>query len=369
MFDGDGKAIGQISADRPQFGSSETGTPITLAVRFDVHPWVAAELEPNSDPLDAIANPVLKSFVASVVAQTTDVPAGVSEYPDPSDPSDDPSNHWFETGLTAMLRVIDTIRGTLDPSVTTQDRKVRLLGEPIVLMAARVSLEGTETTNLTELKKDPAPLAAQPPLPMVPVRIGDVIRPDDGVLGLFVPPPPGETPAAGRFAPPSKEAAEKALLNGLSEGVASDFPEGLAALHPFVHDQVSEFEIEPNEQRDIYILADMRGGLYATCGVLPRKKITIPKECIDAALRNLEPTFPVGPVMTFRRAGTVRPIVPPPRIEGLVGRFVHAEPTTNGTGETFPEAAVPPVPPVAELPEDRVVLDEGWMRMFKPPQT
>ena len=97
-------------------------------------------------------------------------------------------------------------------------------------------------------------------------------------------------------------------------------------------------------------------------------EITIPKESIDAALRNLEPTFPVGPVMTFRRAGTVRPMVPP-QIEGLVGEFVHAEPAANGTGETLTETSVPPVPPVAELPEDRVVLEEGWMRVFKPPQT
>ncbi len=101
--------------------------------------------------------------------------------------------------------------------------------------------------------------------------------------------------------------------------------------------------------------------------VLPRKKIAIPKEALDAALRNLEPTFPVGPVMTFRRAGTVKPIVPPPRIEGLVGQFVHAGPAPDGTTEAFTETPVPPVPPVAELPEDRVVLDEGWMRMFKPP--
>jgi hypothetical protein len=104
-----------------------------------------------------------------------------------------------------------------------------------------------------------------------------------------------------------------------------------------------------------------------TSAELPRKKITIPKESIDAALRNLDPAFPVGPVMTINRAGAVRPIVPPPRIEGLVGEFVYAEPAQDGTTGTFSEALVPPVPPVAELPEDRVVLDEGWMRLYKPP--
>lgn len=348
VFDHTGKAIGQLITDRPQFGSTDE---VTLQVEFKVHPWVAAALNlgQGSNPLDAIANPLLRSFIESLCAQSLVVPANQLQ------------DQFFETGLTAMLRVIDTVRGTLDPSVKTQDRKVRLIGEPIAVLAARLNFEGSASSP-AELTQNPVLLTAPPALPTISVRIGDVTRPDDGVLGCFI---AGPTPAEGRFAPVSTEAAAKAIFNGLINGVAYDLQTGLEVAHDFILDQEARFQITANQPRDIVILADIRGGLYATCGVLPRKKISLPKEFLDTALRNMEPTFRVGPIMTFRRNSSIRPVLPPPEIEGLVAEFVHREPDENGGPDTYPETGVPPVPPVGELPTGRVTLDEGWVRMFK----
>src|SRR5207237_702523 len=146
-----------------------------------------------------VQNPILKSLVQSIVAQTIVVPAG--------------NVPWTETGLSAMLRTIDTIRGTFDPAAKIAERKVSLIGEPIVVMGARLQFNGTSATNTANLTGDPPPLAAPPAMPQLTVRLGDVTRPDDMVLGLFV---AGGTPEDGRFAPVTKEAADKAIVNGLA---------------------------------------------------------------------------------------------------------------------------------------------------------
>jgi hypothetical protein len=139
--------------------------------------------------------------------------------------------------------------------------------------------------------------------------------------------------------------------------------------HQFVKDQESLFQVEANQNTDIVILADPRGGLYATCGALPRKKITMPKEFIQASLAHLEPTFRVGPVFTTKAMGALKALAPPPQIDGFEAEFVYRSAGSGGDPDTFPEAAVPPVPPVGELPRDRAVLSDGWMRVFKPEET
>ncbi len=356
IFDGNGKAIGQLTTDRPRFGGGP-GTPgASLQTTFMLHPWVAVEkgIPPNADPLDGIDNPTLKALLASLLAQGASMPAEASGI------------DWFETGMSAMLRSIDTVRATLDPSQKTPDKRIKLLGEPILVLAARLSYEGTASTNPSQLAQDP-PLFTEPPaMPPMTVRIGDATRPDDGVLGCFN---AGATPESGRFAPVTKEAAEKAILNGLAMGVPFFSHQGLAVKHPFVLDQESAFQLKANQPTDIVILADPRGGLYATCGVLPRKKIMMPKEFIQASLKDLEPTFRVGPIFTSRTIAALKALVPPPEIEGLDAEYVYRQPGEDGSPATFPEAKVPPVPPIGELPKDRAVLSDGWIRVFKPPET
>jgi hypothetical protein len=256
-----------------------------------------------------------------------------------------------------MLRVIDTIRGTLDPTAKTADRKVSLIGEPILVTRARLKFEGTATEKLAELAGDPPLLGAPPELPSLPVRIGDITRPDDGVLGCFI---PGATPSDGRFAPVTKEAAEKAIVNALAAGVPLGFGNGIAAKHPFVKDMESLFTLPHNQPLDVVILSDIRGGLYATCGALPRKKIQMPQEFIDAAVRQLEPSFYTGPILATQLLDSERALLPPPDVDGYTAEFLHQKPADP----TFSSSEVPPAPPLSELPKKRVLLTEGWLRMI-----
>ena len=331
-----GAAIGQLTADDPV--RKNQGPARTLSVKFTLLPWVEARLPAGADPTSAIENATLRALVRSLLAQTVVVPAN--------------SEEWHETGFTAMLRVFDTVRSTLDPSRKSSDTRVRLLGEPIVVMNARLFFEASSSPPM-ELKNGTQLVVAPADLPVLRVRVGDVTRPDDGVLGCFL---IGDSPENGRFAPVSLEAATKAILNQMVfEDGASKVQE---IRHPFIKDQVTEFDLPANKILDTAILADPRGSLYATCGLLPRKTIIIPHDFIDPLLKQLEPTFAVGPVLGYKLQETLIPVVPPPKIDGMDADFVQ------DNGSTYPKLPMSAQIPVAELPSQRVRLTGGWVRMF-----
>jgi hypothetical protein len=342
VFDGSGNAIGSLSSGPPRFGAGPADQGGVVNVQFQAYPWVAA---PGGDPLNAIPNPILRELVAGIAAQSVTIPANA------------PASNWYETGLTAMLRTIDTVRATLDPSYNTPDRKVSLLGEPILVMVGRVIFQTTAATDPNQVALGPPPIPAPPPIPSIFARIGDITRPDDGVLGFFS---PNESPANSRFSPVSKEAADHAILNGLTAGIAAVSPNGLAVTHPFVVNQVNVIAVPPDTPRDVIILTDIRGDLYATCGVLPRKTIVVPKDFLDAALQNMEPVFPVGPVFTVATATAVNPMFPPPMVQGYDVSFVYS---AAGAANPFPETSMPPTSPIGDLAPARAALNQGWVRL------
>ena len=273
-------------------------------------------------------------------------------------PANGAPDQFFETALSAMLRVIDTVRGTVDLSKKNPNRKVRLLGEPILLLQAKVGIEATAVNSPTDLAhSDPAPLAAAS-LPTVTIRIGDISRPDDGVLGCF----DENGPNGPQFIPVSTSARDKAVLNGLSSGHGSMVQ---AVTHTFVSSTATNFSVVLNQMKDVTILADARSDIYATCGVLPRKKITMIPEFINGPLRQLEPTFRVGPIMTARRDGLLRAFVAQPDIEGYNAEFLYYQPAEGKVPDAFPESVLTPAPPLAELPDGRATLAGGWIRVFQ----
>ena len=103
--------------------------------------------------------------------------------------------------------------------------------------------------------------------------------------------------------------------------------------------------------------------------MLPRKKITIPVDMLKSATRGLQPTFRVGPILSFRDGPSQRPLLPPPDLVGLVSEYVH-ELREEGQPPTYASEPIPPLLPMSELPRDRVELDEGWLRLLAaaPPQ-
>lgn len=343
VYDASGRALGQVRSDPPQRGSQQSAT---LNCWFEAHPWTLAEmgLGAADDPLAVIENQRLRSLVEGVAAQ-----GGVSV------PPSQPKTELFETGLTALMRIIDTLRPSIDPKQKVKDRKVRLTGDPIAVLAAGVWLEATGETAAEALKGDPPPPAQPPALPTLQVRIGDQSRPDDGVLGCFL---PGPEPAAGRFAPVDAEAAEKAILNELPSGGITEKP----ANHPFVAGLECAFPVALGDKLDLTVLVEAGAGLHAVCGALPRKKIVVPKEFL-AGVERLQPTFRVGPLLSIPSLGALNPILPTPQVEGHDVEWVRYEPGEDGQPGEWLSSLVPPLPPVGAVPPARAGVSEGWMRL------
>lgn len=342
VFDSTGTAIGQILSSPPQPGP---GTPASLTVWFQPYPWVST----TGDPTTAITDPTVRAFVQALILHG----AGTIE----QTPNNGPT--WIETGLTAMMRIIDTVRATLDPQAQTRDRRVKLTGDPIAIVRAAVWIESASGSDAGTLAQSPTPVTVPPAMPAIPVRIGDITRPDDSVIGIF-------DVTNGKFAPVSMDAAKNAILSPLTMPNITNQPIAMPVTHPFIEPQSNT--ITPGgSPLDLVVLADVRGGYYATCGMLPRKKITMPLEFIQPAVNNIEPVFRVGPIPTIlTNQGLIEPVMAPPKIEGLTAGFVHAVEDTN-KNVTYPSVPVPTAFPLADLPTGTIMVDGGFIRMSPDP--
>lgn len=340
VFDSTGAAIGQILSSPPQAGP---GSPASLSVWFTPYPWISV----SGDPTTAIADPTVRAFVQALIQNG----AGVTEQSN--------GTTWLETGLTAMMRIIDTVRATLDPLAKTRDRRVKLVGDPIAIVRASVWIESVSDTDAGALAQSPTPVTVPPAMPAVPVRIGDITRPDDSVLGIF-------DMTNGKFAPVSMDAANSAVLSPLTMPNITNQPIIMPVTHPFIEPQ-HNMVVSGGAPLDLVILADVRGGYYATSGVLPRKKITMPQEFIQPAVSNIEPVFRVGPISTtLTNQGLIEPVMAPPKIEGLTAGFVHAvEDASQNT--TYPSVPVPTQFPLGDLPTGTITIDNGFIRMSPDP--
>ena len=87
--------------------------------------------------------------------------------------------------------------------------------------------------------------------------------------------------------------------------------------HQFVKNQVNVIRLKADEPQNVIMLTDIRGSIYATCGVLPPKAITMPKDFLNTSLRHTEPVFPVGPIFSVGAATDLKPLFPPSASAGF----------------------------------------------------
>jgi hypothetical protein len=323
VYDHEGRALGQLASDPP----AKTAIP---AVRFEPHPWHAAPIE----------NPLLAAVVDGLVnaAKTEQSPkAGM----------------LHESALTAMMRVIDTVRSTVDLTDKHGDRKVRMLGSPIAIVRARLKLE---RAGLALPAGDP-PLLTDPLT--LTAKVGTATQPDDGVLGCFI---PATQPGGGdaHFRPVDAAALKNTIINALANADAKNIKTA-DACHTFVHDPAgadTTFTLGTGQERELLLFLDINGGIYVTSGVLPRKRIALPSELLAAALRKLEPSFRVGPVLAAPSGEIANAILPVPAIPGYTSEWIE-----HGHTEGSP---IPPLPADGLLPERRVSLVGGWLNLVPP---
>ncbi len=186
-----------------------------------------------------------------------------------------------ESALGALLRCIDTTLWSVDPFGTTGTEYVAgLVGRPLAV--ARMTLRLAVRDDLgagpdAELDLDDAARTARRAAydtfaaRQIAVRLGELTRTDDGVLGYFV------DDDYTRFTPVSPEVLAAARAGGRQVGQLSVLGPSSAAApdvqpvsHPYVDDTEQPLAVRPAQLVRLTVVMVPGGAVHATSGVLPR---------------------------------------------------------------------------------------------------
>ncbi|GLY99560.1 hypothetical protein [Actinoplanes sp. NBRC 103695] len=317
LFDPDGAPLGQLAHE-----------PLTGAVTWEAEPGGTAAIggrpeETLSGPRLRHLNGLARALLDRDVAERAALPAG---------------HVRSDTPLEALLRVIDTTAATIAPAGSTE-HVAQLVGRPVAVVRASLRLE---------VRPEPAIGGAAEAFP---VRLGALTRLDDGLLGYFV------DDDYARFFPVHDSVAGLAVDSGPHHGDLAAAGSAPAGTRPLVSGWLSADPVvwlRPGRTVMLTLLQDPAGKVHATCGVLPRKEISLVRDWIAVPLARLVPTLRVGPVLVdpaairmpvTSRTGERREWV---RRDGPASW--RQDPITTASGQAL-------------LPETAAVVQEGWVRV------
>jgi hypothetical protein len=300
----------------------------------------------QQDPLGAppqLAQPQLAGFVQGLLAHGLRDRERLESATPPS-----------ETALSALLRMVDATLWSTDPVGRAGNEHLSLLvGHPLALVRAELRLEVQSDPQAALQQGDLYSVArAELERTPLPVRLGEVLALDDGLMGYFV------NDDYGRFYPVHESLAPQARPSGPGEGYLGSMalPVDTVALpveHPYI-DRAPLVEIRPGQRVRLTLVLDPRGAVHATCGFLPRKKIELMREHVAPALEALAFTFRVGPVLVD--PDTIRMPVP----AEIAGGWSWVR-RINVT--TWKEDPVVRASQDALLPDTPAMLSEGWLKL------
>ena len=211
-----------------------------------------------------------------------------------------PNRPETESALSAMLRAIDTTLWTVDPFGSLGSEHIAgLVGRPIAVVAARLALDvysdvaeraySDEALRTGRTAKYDALAALR-----FEVRLGEITRADDGLLGYFV------DDDYAHFHLVDKVIAAEALPSGRGQGVLDpDNPTPTAPVaidHPYV-DASGVLRIHPGQTVRLTLLMHPGGKVHLTSGILPRTDRALARDWVQPGLAVLAPSLRCGPLL------------------------------------------------------------------------
>jgi hypothetical protein len=250
-----------------------------------------------------------------------------------------------ESALSALIRLLDTVRHTVDRATETADALGTLVGRPVALCRARARIV------LVPAGEDPT--AARPVRSLPPgleLRLGSLTQPDDGLLAWQ------HEDAPTRVHPPHPAARSDARESGRGRGRSGDGTRVRQITHDYVAVDAT-VDLPDTAPVPLLLLMDPGTGVHATTGVLPRKKIRLEDGWVRAALSRIAPTFRAGPVLL----DPALPGLPLPGAERFTWRWVRRD-APPGTTDNWSATGIETRADEAILPSARVRIHEGWLQ-------
>jgi hypothetical protein len=277
-----------------------------------------------------------------------------------------------ESALSALLRAIDTTLWTVDTFASLGTEHVAgLVGRPIAVVRAQLRLElrPEDDLDLSNPARAAERLAAERALAAVafPVRVGELTRTDDGVLGFFV------DDDYSRFRLVDKVVAALASEGGRSQGQlgllgrSGALPPKEAITHPFVvgDGEGDTLHVHLGQTVTLTILMHPAGRAHVTTGILPRKALALARDWVGSGLAALAPSLRTGPVLVetdLAEEGQVR--LPKVSVFGQNQAFLWRD-----SPATWRTDAILAATQTALLPDTPAAFREGWVRVVPEPET
>jgi hypothetical protein len=276
-----------------------------------------------------------------------------------------------ESALSALLRAIDTTLWTVDSFALLGGEHVAgLVGRPIAVVRAQLRLElrTEDDLDLTDPARAAERLAAEQALAAVafPVRVGELTRTDDGVLGFFV------DDDYSRFRLVDKTVAAVAPEAGRSRGQlgllgrSDPVPESAEITHPYVvgSGESDTIHMHVGQTVTLTLLMHPAGKAHLTSGILPRKFVALARDWVGGGLAAIAPSLRTGPVLVetdLHAEGQVR--LPKVSVFGQEQAFLWRD-----TPATWRTDAILAATQTALLPDTPAAFREGWIRVVPGPQ-
>jgi hypothetical protein len=335
VFSTDGRPLGELLHDS-----------FSDAVAWEISPGrsdVAPAAGPTDDP-DVSHHRVGWIAAGLVAADAVDRRAT----PDRAEP---------ESALSAMLRAIDTTLWTVDPFGSLGTEHIAgLVGRPIAVVNARLSLDvqaDVEDRAYAEEALRTERGAAFDALAQlaVEVRLGEITRSDDGLLGYFV------DDDYSRFHVVDEVIAARALPSGRGQGVldpnSGDPTKPVPIDNPYI-DTSGVLRIHPGQTVRLTLLMHPGGKVHLSSGILPRSSRELARDWVAPGLSVLAPSVRCGPLLID--ADKVRlPKVASFPAEQL---FTHRDTPTSWKDDPILAATQS-----ALLPDTAPEVQEGWIRI------
>jgi hypothetical protein len=335
VFDRDGNPLGQVMHDS-----------VTDAVTWEVAP--GRPLPPDAGPLADI--PAHAQHAALVAAGLVESDIDTRHHDDPPTAS----------SLSALLRAIDSTLWTVDTYAAIGSPTIAgLVGRPVAVVRLTLRLDAPDDldeVDVTAAGGLDARRAAFQALAdqQFPVRIGELGRSDDGVLGFFV------DDDYTSFHVVDQVVASAALASGRHTGhlgLLGEVPDPDPIEHPYLNLE-DTLLVRPGQTVRLTVLMLPAGKLHLTSGVLPRKALELADEWVTPGLSKVVPSMRAGPLL----------IDPAEiRLPNVASLGSHQQFTRRTGPLTWKDDPILASTTNAYLPKMPHEAQEGWIRVAPSP--
>jgi hypothetical protein len=270
-----------------------------------------------------------------------------------------------ESPLSALLRAIDTTLWSVDTFAQLGSEHVAgMVGRPIAVVRCQLRLDLLPEDDLDLSNPDRAAerAAAEQALAAVafPVRVGELTRSDDGVLGFFV------DDDYSRYRLVDKAIAELAREAGRNRGQlgllgqSPTLPPTDPITHPYIAaaDSDDTLLLHLGQTVTLTLLLVPTGKVYLTSGIVPRETLQLARDWVAPGLAALAPTLRTGPLLVETDLNDKQQVrLPKVSVYGTNQAFLWRD-----TPASWRTDAILAATQTALLPDTAAAFRDGWIR-------